>query len=139
MAGASKGTDAQLFSLGGPYDLHGYDYDEFFGTRVALANLEFRFPLIDRLDLAVPPLRMGGIRGALFFDLGAAWSDDRSFQAFDGRSAALLKTKDLRSGLGGGMRINLYPFLLKIDFGLATDLAMISTGTRTTVTFGSEF
>lgn len=139
MAGASRGADAQLFSLGGPYDLHGYDYDEFYGTRVAVANLEFRFPLIDRLDLAFPPMRIGGIRGAFFFDMGAAWTDDRRFQAFERDGGALVKTKDLRTGLGGGLRVNLYPFLLKIDFGLATDLARISKSTKSTVSFGSEF
>lgn len=139
MGGASTGRDAQLFSMGGPYDLHGYEYEEFYGTRIALANLEFRFPLIDRMDLAVPPIRFGGIRGALFFDIGAAWSDDRAFQAFERSGGALLKTKDLRTGLGGGMRVNLYPFLLKLDFGLATDLSMISRSTKATVTFGSEF
>ncbi|MDI6740170.1 MAG: BamA/TamA family outer membrane protein, partial [Candidatus Edwardsbacteria bacterium] len=122
MAGASKGKNAQLFDLGGPYTLHGYEYGEFYGTRIALTNLEFRFPLIDRLDLAFPPMRIRGIRGAFFVDLGAAWTNDERFQAFERTDQALLKTKDLRCGLGGGLRVNLYPFLLKIDFGLATDL-----------------
>jgi outer membrane protein assembly factor BamA len=139
MAGASRGRNAQLFNLGGPSDLHGYDFDEFHGTRIAVTNLEFRFPLIDRLDLAFPPMHIGGIRGAFFLDLGAAWTDDKRFQAFERSDQSLLKTKDLRSGLGGGLRVNLYPFLLKIDFGLATDLAKISKSTKATVTFGSEF
>ncbi len=139
LAGASRGRDAQLFAVGGPYSIHGYEYDEFYGTRMAVANLEFRFPLIDRLDLALPPLRIGGIRGALLFDLGAAWSDDRHFQLFQRSDDALVKTRDLRSGLGAGIRIGLYPFLVKLDFGLATNLGMISKSTHTTITLGSEF
>jgi len=139
MAGASRGRDAQLFAVGGPYSIHGYDYNEFYGTRMAVTNLEFRFPLIDRLDLALPPIRIGGIRGALLFDLGAAWSDDEHFQLFQRSDDALLKTRDLRAGVGGGIRVNLYPFLLKLDFALGTDLAAVSKSTHTTVTLGSEF
>ena len=139
LAGASTGHDAQLFTVGGPYTIHGYDYDEFYGTRMAVANLEFRFPLIDRMDLALPPIRFGGIRGALFFDIGSAWSDDEHFQLFRRGNDAWVRTQDLRSGLGGGLRIGLYPFLIKLDFGLATDLGTISKSTQTTITLGSEF
>ena len=61
-------------ALGGLNQLRGYDFREFFGTRIALdAIFELRFPLIDRaLDF---PVHGAGATcaGFLFFDVGAAW------------------------------------------------------------------
>jgi outer membrane protein assembly factor BamA len=62
---------ANVYSLGGLNQLHGYDFREFFGTRVAWSNLQLRFPLVDRFETPIIGLR--GIRGFLFFDVGAAW------------------------------------------------------------------
>jgi len=42
-----------------------------FGSRVAFANLEFRFPLVDALAFPIGVLR--DIRGFFFFDMGSAW------------------------------------------------------------------
>jgi hypothetical protein len=67
---------ANAYSLGGLNQLRGYDFREFFGTRVAWSNLELRFPLVDQFTTPIIGLR--GIRGFFFLDVGAAWfiSDD---------------------------------------------------------------
>ena len=47
-----------VFVKSGINELRGYDYREFFGSRIALSNLEFRFPLIDEVRfpiLSMPP------------------------------------------------------------------------------------
>ncbi len=43
------------------------------GSRVALANMEFRFPLIRFLGLGFPPIRLFNVRGAMFYDIGTAF------------------------------------------------------------------
>ena len=67
---------ANAYSLGGLNQLRGYDFREFFGTRIAWSNLELRFPLVDQFTTPIIGLR--GIRGFFFLDVGAAWfiSDD---------------------------------------------------------------
>ncbi len=87
--------------LGDPWLMRGYDYSSFspklnaedeaatrsfermFGSRLAVANLELRVPLLGALGLyptpAVPP-----IETAIFFDAGAAWTQGFS-PAFLGR------------------------------------------------------
>ena len=57
--------------------LRGFDFREFFGTRVVWTNVELRYPLVDLLQFPFMGLR--SIRGFVFTDLGAAWFDDGSF------------------------------------------------------------
>ena len=57
--------------MGGLNQLRGYDFREFFGSRLSFLNLEYRFPLIDALAFPIGVIR--DLRGFLFFDLGSAW------------------------------------------------------------------
>jgi len=139
MGGISTGPDAQYFELGGPYTLRAYDYNELDGTRMALMNVELRIPFVDRLQLAVPPISFYGIRGALFFDAGAAWNVNREFQAFASDPDAMIKMKDLRGSLGTGVRMIISPFLMKLDFSWKTDLSSVSDKARISFVLGSEF
>lgn len=56
--------------------------DQLIGSRIAVANLELRFPLISNLTLGILPVRLPPIEGALFFDAGMAW--DRRHSLTDG-------------------------------------------------------
>lgn len=67
----SNGSGSDIFSFGGFNTLRGFDFREFFGTRVAFLNMEIRFPLIDELRFPFGSIRQ--IRGVLFLDVGAAW------------------------------------------------------------------
>jgi hypothetical protein len=80
----SDGSRQNTYGFGGLNQLRGYDYREFFGSRIAWSNLELRFPLVDELRFPVLALRQ--IRGFFFLDVGAAWFDNRAFQgsSFDG-------------------------------------------------------
>lgn len=139
MGGASVGPDPQRFYLGGSETLRGYDYESLYGTRMALANLEMRFPFIDRLDMAFPPLKIYGIRGAIFYDMGAAWSDDHEFRGATRPDDALLRLDDLRASIGTGVRINLYPFMIKLDVSWPTDLSRIKSIPGVSFSLGSEY
>ncbi len=139
MGGVSVGPDAQYFELGGPYTIRAYDYNEFYGTKMAMMNMELRVPFIDRIQMAIPPISFYGIRGALFFDAGAAWSDNRQFQPFQRDAYAILKMRDLKGSMGTGVRMILSPFLMKLDFSWKTDLSSISDKVKISFVLGSEF
>jgi Tol biopolymer transport system component len=99
--------------------LRGANYYEQVGTRFALANLEFRFPLIRYFILGWPlPIGFQNIRGAIFTDIGSAWADDSSFRPF-GKGPRL---NDAIMGYGLGIRLHLGFMILMTDIAWDTDL-----------------
>lgn len=103
--------------------LRGGNYYQKVGTRFLLTNLEFRFPLIQYFLLGWPlPIGFQNIRGALFTDIGSAWTDDRHFQPFTRTAGFWPKLKDLFMGYGIGMRANLGFFIFMLDAAWKTDL-----------------
>ena len=95
-------------SIGGSWGIRGYPYYAYVaGTRAWMVNLEWRFPLTDYLDLGFPfgPIRIPGVQGALFSDLGRAWSDLTT-----GRGALGAAGLSLRMPLGPA-------FVLRLDMG----------------------
>ena len=76
---SSDGRDQELYPFGGPFDFRGADYWSVWGSKVALVNAEFRFPLIEVLAMGWPlPLAFQEIRGSLFVDAGSAWDQTTS-------------------------------------------------------------
>ena len=62
------------------FPVRGARYRERTGENVAVANLEFRFPFINYVDVSFPArIRFGNIFGHLFLDVGAAWDDSKEF------------------------------------------------------------
>ncbi len=93
----NTGDRVNFYGFGGINQLRGFEFREFFGSRIAWSNLELRFPLVD--ELRFPFLGIQGIRGFLFFDVGAAWLPQDMF--FDPRLASevgLLVRADPRTG-----------------------------------------
>jgi Tol biopolymer transport system component len=134
----SHGRDPQTFRIGGPYTLHGVDYGELAGSNVGLANFEFRFPLIETLELGWPlPLGFRGIRGNLFFDAGAAWRSNREFRAFDQREGWRLG--DIVASYGAGMALNVGIAVLRWDVAWRTDLRDNIGKARGTLSLGGDF
>ena len=90
-AAASWGTDraARVFGAGGSGPppagssfgrdaiglIRGFESDDAFGRRVAIANLDYRFPLawIER-GIGTAPVLLRALHGAVFADAGAAWN-----------------------------------------------------------------
>jgi Tol biopolymer transport system component len=87
------------------------------GNRVAVANLELRFPLVQALVLGtgmgVPP-----IEGFLFYDAGLAWGGHRpllDLGVAPGEPVPFAERVLSSAGIGG--RINLFGFaILEVDF-----------------------
>jgi hypothetical protein len=65
--------------LGGPSRLRGYPRFSLAGSRVWLVNQEWRFPILHGVALAFPfgQIRLPGVQGALFGDIGSSWVEDQ--------------------------------------------------------------
>ena len=103
LAARVSGPDADLYplSVGGYYTIRGYPFLEFEGRNAFVINLEYRFTFIHQLLFGTPfRWSPGLIRGAIFFDAGAAFDDHRRFQAFDGDVGV---TRDLNASFGVGV------------------------------------
>ena len=84
-----------------------------------------QIPFVDYLAIAWP-LRFGiaGIRGSLFFDLGAAWDDPASFRAIrSGSGEGSFRLEDLRASCGFRTSLNMGFAILRWDLARRTDLA----------------
>lgn len=124
VAGGVWGPDAARvpFVLGGINSVRGYPYEVFRGENMALLRSEYRFPFIDLLRMAWPlPVDVREISGVLFWDFGAVW--DRA-----DRTRFVYVTEDrrvvfdnLKSGLGFGLRMNLFYFRLIFDYATPFD------------------
>ncbi len=95
------------YMLGQAYsDEDGYGIGK---TNYALANLELRFPFIYNISLMFPlPINISYIMGALFWDLGAGFDNIDDFDPTYSNG----DFKDIRSGLGFGLRMNLFGMMI---------------------------
>jgi hypothetical protein len=74
----SWGRDPDFMYFGGNSELRGYDYLQFTGQKAFFADAELRFPLIEAM--LTPFGVMGGLRGVLFANLGAAGFNGQPFR-----------------------------------------------------------
>ena len=122
--------------------LRGSLYYEHIGTRFALVNLEFRFPLIRYLILGWPlPLGFQNIRGVVFMDVGSAWYGNEPFKPASFKSQGLIKLnrEQASAGFGFGARLNMGFFLIKYDLAWKTDFAVTERKPVHYFTVGAEF
>lgn len=93
--------------LGGTHQLRGYPRYSLAGSRVAMLNQEWRFPLLHGLTMSSPigELRLPGVRGALFTDIGSSWLEEE-------------QPTGLWGSYGIGFRASLgAPLVLRLDVG----------------------
>ncbi|MEZ4648743.1 MAG: BamA/TamA family outer membrane protein [Candidatus Eisenbacteria bacterium] len=139
IAATSDGRDPQYFRIGGPYTVRGYDYGEFRGTKIAMANVEFRFPLIEQLRLGWPlPLALQGVRGAIFFDVGGAWDETSAFKPAESHSGSF-RLRDLRASYGLSTSMNVGFTVLKWDLAWKTDLFTNLGKPAGSISFGLDY
>ena len=102
------GARPQRVTIGGSYALRGYPRLAYVaGSHAILGNAEWRFPLTEYLSVGFPfgELRLPGLQGALFADLGRAWSDGLASRGYLG-------------AYGLGLRMSLgFPLVLRLDLG----------------------
>lgn len=99
--------------------MRGYNYNAKIGSRYALFNFEFRYPLLAFLQAGPLPIGLQSIMGVMFFDMGSAWNKEKQFQAFTRDAFGNTVTKDLLMGMGTGTRIFFLGFLVKLDVAWA--------------------
>jgi hypothetical protein len=76
----SWGENPGFYYFGGNSEMRGYDYLSFIGQDAFHLNAELRFPLIEAM--ATPIGILGGIRGTLFANLGAAGWEGQPFRLY---------------------------------------------------------
>lgn len=103
---------SQRFRMGGSDTLRGYEDDQFRGNSMLKATLEYRFPIVKK------------VQGVLFSDNGYAW-DKRHEDAFD---LGLIK-----NSVGVGLRINSPLGPVKLDYGIG------DSGGKFHFSFGGQF
>ena len=141
--GWADGNQPWIYSFGGMDTMRGYPTYSLSGNRTAFANLEWRFPLIDRMDLAF--LRLGGIRGRIFLDVGAAWyvnSEGEEFNMFGDPGFTFWEDNILKDGVssyGAGLDIYMFGLPMHWDWVKIWDFDEAKTGWRTDFWVGARF
>ena len=114
-------TIRNLYFSGIITPLRGYDYFEFSGRNFGLANLEFRYPFIQRLALDFPlSLTLSKVTGVMFIDAGAAWNENRQFKGGT-TSGGATRLQDIHTGFGFGARANLGFLIFRFDTAWSTN------------------
>ena len=85
-------SEYNQFRLGGQDSIRGYREDQFRGNRMALASIEYRFPIVSK------------VTGAIFTDYGGAW--DRG-----------LTPEHMHGSVGVGLGLNTPIGPLRLDYG----------------------
>ena len=92
------------------------------GSRVAVANVELRFPVLRPVRLGFAPVSLPQLDGAAFFDMGLAWSSgQRVYWTQPPDYDATQQRFPLRS-YGVGLRVNLFNYaMLRWDYAIPLD------------------
>lgn len=111
-AGFANGSmpEAGEFSIGGADTLRGYDDDEYKGNKMIAATVEYRFPVVKK------------VQGVVFTDLGDAWGGKDDNSSFS-----------LKKSVGVGLRITTPIGPIKLDYGKGTE------GGKMHFSFGGQF
>ncbi len=133
----SYGDDRLFYSIGGSGTVRGIDWASLTGTRVAFVNFELRFPFIDILQLPLG-IRITGLRGNIFWDVGAAWFDSDEFKPTE-KQDGHYRFQDAKSSVGYGIRFDIGPFELWFDFAHRFDLVKVDPDTRYEFSIGRKF
>ena len=99
--------------------------DQLIGSKIAVGNVELRFPLTRSLVLGFLPLGFPPIEGAVFYDIGMAWDDASTvkWSRTAGDDPVLVRTP-LRSW-GGSIRANVFGLLImRLDYTKPLDRSL---------------
>ena len=148
LAGYSAGPNQRTFLVGGFSTLRGFEDFTLEGTRIAIANVELRFPFIQQLGLVGPiPLGVFNLRGAAFADFGGVWNegDKLHWSVISGHrrdypypGAPGAPWRGAGFGFGGGVRSAMSFFILKLDVAWNTNFDRTSKP-RWYFSIGPEF
>jgi Tol biopolymer transport system component len=94
------------------------------GTKYFQTNTELRFPILAFFTASELPALVQAINGAVFMDMGGAWTDN--FQASQLIRPGFSVPKNLLMSAGFGVRSIFLGFPLKVDIGWRNDYNSIS-------------
>lgn len=130
--------DIQDYAFSSPVmPLRGYNINYRSGSKFALMNAEFRFPLFRYLIFGALPIGFQNIQAALFTDIGTVWSNNKTLQFFQKVNGSIA-TKDLLVGMGVGTRLFFLYFPLKFDVAWSYDLQKFSKP-KYYISIGADF
>ncbi len=119
------GDDPQIFFLGGPLTMRGYDYLQFTGSRMLLFNVEYRYPLVDALIFGWPG-RWGiqDIGGTFFLDTGSVWGKGRYVEPLpEWLVPRVVNDLAFYSDFGVGFYMRIGYLILNFQLGWPTDFS----------------
>ncbi len=142
----SWGSNPDYLFFGGNGEMRGYEYLEFIGHKAFFGNVELRLPLVEAM---LTPLGVvGGLRGTLFFNIGAAGFNNQPFTPWTSKEEILpvlvdftqdpltggftpvyvdvpfsgFRLKDARASYGIGLQSFLLGFPMHFDWSWKTHL-----------------
>jgi len=124
------GARPHRVNIGGSWGLRGYPlFGYVAGTRAWLFNAEWRFPITEFLSVGFPfgVARFPGVQGALFLDLGRAWT-------------AATEDRGTLGSAGLGLRMPVGPpLVLRLDVGYRFSSGLLDAYTLPSRSRGSRF
>jgi surface antigen len=96
--------EAALFEVGGQNSVRGYRDGQFSGNKMLMGTMEYRFPLMNK------------VQGALFTDVGDAWGG-KSW----GSWSSIEDDLDLHASVGLGLQMQTPIGALRLDYGWGED------------------
>lgn len=97
--GDEPAPDQELFRLGGPESLRGYEPSAFIGDTMLVSNVEYRFPIVKPVS------------GVIFVDAGRTWKEGES-----------VDLRQLKWDVGFGVRIDIGALgMIRLDYGMTKE------------------
>ncbi len=112
--------------------------DQLIGSKIAVGNVELRFPLTRSLVLGFLPIGLPPIEGALFYDAGVAWSRGTQVKWSRGAADDPLLVRSVVRSWGGSIRANLLGFVI-LRFDITKPLDRTYKKAYWTVSLGPTF
>ena len=107
--GLGSMPEVNQFAIGGADSLRGYQDYQFKGDKVAAATVEYRFPIVKK------------VQACFFTDMGKAWNGNT------------LDLGDIKYSYGVGLRVDTPLGPIRLDYGITPE------GNRTHFSFGGQF
>ena len=109
-----RGYNSTSFTASEVYsETNPFDYDQLFGSKIFVANVELRFPLFGVLGIGKGYYGIFPVDFISFFDAGVAWMEgDYDSDGDDDRAWFLGGDRRLVRSVGVGLRTNLFGFII---------------------------
>jgi WD40-like Beta Propeller Repeat len=92
------------------------------GSRVAVANVELRFPLVRKVELGFLPVSLPPLDGLFFYDMGMAWSRGQSVYTSRPMGYDVSSQRYPLRSYGAGLRLNLFNYaIVRWDYAVPLD------------------